>query len=43
MCTLWSSEEDLIEDLCNVTLPALLVFQRNGASFSEAQTVFVSS
>ncbi|CAK9018292.1 3-beta-glucan synthase) (Protein CHORUS) (Protein GLUCAN SYNTHASE-LIKE 8) [Durusdinium trenchii] len=37
MCTLWSSEEDLIEDLCNVTLPALLVFQRNGASFSEVE------
>ncbi|CAK8997190.1 unnamed protein product [Durusdinium trenchii] len=31
------SKEDLIEDLCNVTLPALLVFQRNGASFSEVE------
>ena len=29
-------QEEIIEDLRKVTLPALLVFQRSGMSFSEA-------
>ena len=32
-------QEEIIADLRNVTLPALLVFQRTGMSFSEAPCV----